>query len=186
MEPARSLKVVFIGDAGVGKTSVISGKCMGCFQPALRPTLGSDHDALDVRVDGELVRLHVWDTAGQEMYNSLVSFYLRDCDVACIVASAADAPSIAHQRARWRALVADERRSVALIAVVNKVDLWGGALPALEALGDELRAEFAAVAFVSAKNYEGIDELFALIAAQRPRRAAVESVVVEKPDAGCC
>jgi GTPase SAR1 family protein len=88
MEPARSLKVVFIGNAGVGKTLIISGKCMGSFQPPLRPTLGSDHHALDVRVDGKVFSLHIWDTAGQEMYSSLVFFYLRDCDVACTVSSA--------------------------------------------------------------------------------------------------
>jgi small GTP-binding protein len=185
MEPARVLKVVFLGDSGVGKTSIINDKCMGSFDPNTKSTLGSDHDSVDVRVEGETTRLHIWDTAGQEKYNSLVPFYLRGCDVACIVSSAVDENSIDNQRTHWLELIEAERRTPILIAVVNKIDLCEEENPPFEGLSHILNPFFSHIVFVSAKNYEGIDELFALIAKQEPGKGTV-STVIETRTTGCC
>lgn len=64
--PDRIYKVVFAGDAAVGKTTFILRICKGTFIPCLTSTLGVDFHVKTLRVDEKNVTLQLWDTAGQE------------------------------------------------------------------------------------------------------------------------
>ena len=58
-------KVLLVGDASVGKTSLMTRFCKDEFTESLISTIGLDFSARTVRVQGKDVRLQVWDTAGK-------------------------------------------------------------------------------------------------------------------------
>merc|ERR1711976_84110 len=69
------------------------------------------------------IRLQLWDTAGQERYGSIISSYIRNCDVAIVVYDITDLKSFEGIH-KWINLVKEERGDDAIIMLVgNKIDL---------------------------------------------------------------
>jgi len=78
------LKVVCLGDAGVGKTSVIRQFVENNFSKEYKPTIGADFLTQDMQVDGKTITLQIWDTAGQERFKSMAVSFYRGAD-ACVL-----------------------------------------------------------------------------------------------------
>ncbi len=80
-------KIVVLGDAAVGKTSLINQYIEQSFQEDYKPTLGANIIRKDVFVDdiNASVRLIMWDLAGQEKYNVIRSMYFQGCVGALLV-----------------------------------------------------------------------------------------------------
>ena len=84
------LKVVIIGDSGVGKTSLIHRYTSTRFLQDFKPTIGAEFSNREVVINGQIVVAQIWDTAGQERYQSLgISFY-RGADWCGIVFDRSD------------------------------------------------------------------------------------------------
>lgn len=81
----NTLKVIVIGDSGVGKTSLIQTYFTGKFNSTHRPTLGADFLSGNVTWNGREYSLQVWDTAGQEKFQSIGSAFYRGSDCCVIV-----------------------------------------------------------------------------------------------------
>jgi Ras-related protein Rab-7A len=58
------IKVVAIGDSGVGKTSLIQMFEHARYTETFKPTIGADFSNKELRIDGRIVTLQIWDTAG--------------------------------------------------------------------------------------------------------------------------
>ena len=67
--PDRTYKVVFAGDAAVGKTSFINRLTKGIFLSNLSSTLGVDFQVKTIRVDDRNIAIQLWDTAGERERN---------------------------------------------------------------------------------------------------------------------
>eukprot|EP00095_Tigriopus_kingsejongensis_P000097 maker-scaffold1877_size25834-snap-gene-0.9 protein:Tk00097 transcript:maker-scaffold1877_size25834-snap-gene-0.9-mRNA-1 annotation:"ras and ef-hand domain-containing protein" len=78
--PDRTYKVVFAGDAAVGKTSFINRLTKGVFLSNLSSTLGVDFQVKTIRVDERNIAIQLWDTAGQERFRSVTRSYFRRAD----------------------------------------------------------------------------------------------------------
>ena len=59
---------MFLGDIGVGKTSIIRRAAHGKFSATVRSTVGLDYAVAIVHAEGEAVAFQLWDTAGQERW----------------------------------------------------------------------------------------------------------------------
>ncbi|KAH3837823.1 ras-related protein Rab-30-like [Dreissena polymorpha] len=70
-------KVVLIGEAGVGKTCLVRRFTQGLFPPGQAATIGVDFMIKTVEIDGDKVKLQIWDTAGQEKFRSITQSYYR-------------------------------------------------------------------------------------------------------------
>ena len=79
------VKVVAIGDSGVGKTSLIQMFEHSRFTENFKPTIGADFSNKEITIDGKSVTLQIWDTAGQERYQSLGTAFYRGADCAFLV-----------------------------------------------------------------------------------------------------
>ena len=79
------VKVVAIGDSGVGKTSLIQMFEQAKFTDNFKPTIGADFSNKEIDIDGKVVTLQIWDTAGQERYQSLGTAFYRGADCAFLV-----------------------------------------------------------------------------------------------------
>lgn len=79
------LKVIILGDAGAGKTSLFMRYIKSQFSDAYKMTIGADFYSKEVDANGRAVILQLWDTAGQERFLSLGKSFYRGCDCLCIV-----------------------------------------------------------------------------------------------------
>ena len=79
------LKVVIIGDSGVGKTNLLSRFSSNMFEENTRNTIGVDFSTHDIQINNKTVKVQFWDTAGQEKYRALSSAYYKNAHGAVIV-----------------------------------------------------------------------------------------------------
>ena len=71
------LKIVILGDSGVGKTSILQQYLNGKVSGNSKPTIGADFSKKEILIDNTVVTLQIWDTAGQERFHSITSSYYR-------------------------------------------------------------------------------------------------------------
>ncbi|XP_016193576.1 ras-related protein Rab7 isoform X2 [Arachis ipaensis] len=79
------LKVILLGDSGVGKTSLMNQYVYRKFSQHYKATIGADFVTKELQVDDKLVTLQIWDTAGQERFNSLGAAFYRGADCCVLV-----------------------------------------------------------------------------------------------------
>ena len=123
----RELKVVILGDGGVGKTSLVRRFATGIFTDSYKKTIGVDflERMLYLPALGEEARLMLWDTAGQEEFDTLTRAYYRGAACAVLAFSTVDRKSFFAVRS-WRAKLAAEcGNSLPTVLVQTKVDLMG-------------------------------------------------------------
>lgn len=70
-------KILLIGDAGVGKSSILLQFTDGYFNNNLQSTIGVDFKVKVMDVANKRVKVTIWDTAGQERFRTLTSSYYR-------------------------------------------------------------------------------------------------------------
>merc|ERR1711997_722759 len=70
------LKIILLGNSGVGKTSLLSQYVNGVLVSDQSYTIGVVFKIKDIVVEGREVRLALWDTAGQERFRSITQTYL--------------------------------------------------------------------------------------------------------------
>ena len=82
-----TIKVAMLGESGVGKTCIIDRYASNTFNEYSEPTKGASFKSKTIKAkDGTVeVKLHMWDTAGQEIYRSLAPFYYKDADAVIVV-----------------------------------------------------------------------------------------------------
>ncbi len=78
-------KIVFMGDSGVGKSSIATRIACDTFTAFTDATIGASFFGKIIEKDNQIYKFNIWDTAGQEKYSCLVPLYYRNCDAALIV-----------------------------------------------------------------------------------------------------
>jgi small GTP-binding protein len=158
MEDER-FKVILIGDASVGKTSIARRQANGVFDFKMMSTVGVDHLVSTIDIDGRAIKLMLWDTAGQEQFASLVPMYVRGAHACIIVASIVDPDSCAHME-EWLRLLQKSGENPPVIVAINKTDLVDGAPITTEEIRAKYGAAFPTMFFVSARTGDSILPLF--------------------------
>ena len=161
-------KIVIIGDAAVGKTSLINRFVENSFSEDYRATLGANIVRKDVNLDNTKVRLIMWDLAGQEKYRVVRSMYFQGCEGALLVYDVTRYHTLDNINNKW---LKDYKKHVkkkgAFILIGNKTDLEGQVVIPTER-GKELATKIKASHFIetSAKLGENIEEAFSLLVNQ--------------------
>ena len=71
------VKLIIIGDSGVGKTNILTRFCEDIFKDTHVATIGVDFNVKTIQVDDKKLRLQVWDTAGQERFKTITETYYK-------------------------------------------------------------------------------------------------------------
>mmetsp|Transcript_32117 Transcript_32117/g.44528 ORF Transcript_32117/g.44528 Transcript_32117/m.44528 type:complete len:246 (-) Transcript_32117:238-975(-) len=129
----REIKVLLVGNGGVGKTSMIRRFCRGIFTDEYKKTIGVDFLEKTQYIDalGDDVRMMLWDTAGQEEFDSMTRTYYRGAGACVIAFSTTDRESF-DAVLSWKKKVEAECGNIAMVLVQNKVDLIDQAVMSAE------------------------------------------------------
>ena len=164
-EEIKELKVILLGDTGVGKTNIIYRFLFGTFDEILKPTLASSYLEKNLKRDNCTYNLKVWDTTGQERYNSITKLFIKNSQIVLLVYSINNLKSFENIKF-WNDFIKDEldRDEYVLAIVGNKKDLFEHEVVDEEKgkkLANDLDADFS---LISAKyDTQGIDNLFNLL-----------------------
>ena len=115
-------KLVIVGDGACGKTCLLSTFSKDEFPEVHVPTV-FETDVADIEVDGTLVELALWDTAGQEDYDRLRPLSYPDTDVILMCFSIDSPDSLENIAEKWTPEVKHFCPNVPIILVGNKKDL---------------------------------------------------------------
>jgi Ras-related protein Rab-6A len=116
-------KIIFLGDQGVGKSSILNRFAQDKFEQNYQATIGLDFHSKNVAINGCNVRLLLYDTAGQEKFKSLIPMYIRDANIIIVVYDITSKESFLHTT-HWVNEVRDLKRDDAIFCLVgNKTDL---------------------------------------------------------------
>jgi len=121
------LKVIILGDSGVGKTSLMNQYVSRRFSSHYKATIGADFLTKEVMVDDKLVTMQIWDTAGQERFQSLGVAFYRGADCCVLVFDVNVAKSFEHID-NWREEFLSQaaprnKETFPFVLLGNKIDL---------------------------------------------------------------
>jgi small GTP-binding protein len=115
-------KIVLVGDASVGKTSILLSSQNESIRNVV-PNVNASTVTLNVKAASGEVKLNVWDTAGQEVYRSFVPMFVRGSEVGIVVFDLSQPESYDHVE-EWISLFEDlPPGQCQLVIVGNKSDL---------------------------------------------------------------
>ncbi|CAF3336680.1 unnamed protein product [Rotaria socialis] len=119
----RMFKVVFCGDAAVGKSTLIMRLCKGKFVSNINSTLGVDFQNKQLELDSKRIAVQLWDTAGQERFRSVTKSYFRGCDGVILVYDSTYERSFLNVREWIDTITESTPKKVSIMLVANKIDL---------------------------------------------------------------
>lgn len=157
-------RVLAIGNAGVGKTSIVNYKFSGKFNPSETTTTGACFYINREEVNGSTIEMQIWDTAGQEKYRALGPIYYRNADAAFIVFALTEKRSFDELDTWIKAFTSVVGTDVLIYLVGNKSDCVEELQIShsdIEKFANDRKLPFL---ITSAKTGEGIDDLFQIIA----------------------
>ena len=70
--------ICLLGEAGVGKTSLLTRFCDNSFKERYNNTIGVDFRVITLKCKNIISKIHIWDTAGQERFRSLALNYINN------------------------------------------------------------------------------------------------------------
>lgn len=95
------LKLIIIGDCGVGKTNLLMRYCENTFKMNYVSTIGVDFKIKSLRVGDTRLKFQIWDTAGQERYRNIAQTYYKNAAGIILTYSVNDEKSFANMCTSW-------------------------------------------------------------------------------------
>mmetsp|Transcript_8950 Transcript_8950/g.16241 ORF Transcript_8950/g.16241 Transcript_8950/m.16241 type:complete len:204 (+) Transcript_8950:327-938(+) len=158
------IKLLMIGDSGVGKTCLLLRYANDSFSPTFITTIGIDFKIKNVEIDTKRIKLQIWDTAGQERFRTITTSYFRGAQGILLVYDVTDRRSFDSIR-NWISQIQQHADvSVNKILVGNKCDITEEKTVSTEE-GQRLAKEYGIGFFeASAKNDINVEQSFISIA----------------------
>ena len=118
-----SFKLIVIGDSGVGKSCLTNRITTNLFEDGYSSTVGFEFVSFNVKINGKVIKLQIWDTCGQELYRSLITNYYRNASLAIIVYAINSKESFEDIEMWLRELRTQSNPDAKIFLIGNKIDL---------------------------------------------------------------
>jgi len=120
------VKLVLLGEAAVGKSSLVLRFVSNDFNENTSPTIGAAFLTQKCRLENRIVKFEIWDTAGQERFHSLAPMYYRNAAAAVVVYDITKSASLEKAKAWVKELQRQANPNIVIALVGNKLDLVSG------------------------------------------------------------
>ena len=118
-----SFKLIVIGDSGVGKSCLTTMATKNIFEESYSATIGFEFFTFNIKLNGKIIKLQIWDTCGQELYRSLITNFYRNSSLAIIVYNVTDRNSFENVDLWFKELRTHSNPNVKVFLIGNKIDL---------------------------------------------------------------
>jgi len=193
------LKVVMVGDSGVGKSSLLKRFASREFTGDYISTIGVDFEIKTLEIDGKTVKLQIWDTAGQERFQNITTSYYRGAHCIILVYDITQLETFQHVHKWHRQINEHSNANVQILLIGNKSDLTENRQVPYEEAEQMAQNLGISVFETSAKDAINVDQAFYHIAKQaivnnvrKVARPAHDNVNLDGKDIskqdnkGCC
>jgi len=158
------IKLLLIGDSGVGKSCLLCRYSDDVFNSNFITTIGIDFKIRTIELDGAKIKLQIWDTAGQERFRTITQAYYRGAMGILLVYDVTDDKSFNNIRTWMRNIEQHANEQVVKILLGNKCDMPDKKMVTYEQ-GADLAKEFSIQFYeTSAKTNVNVEEAFTAIA----------------------
>ncbi|KAF9458215.1 ras family-domain-containing protein [Collybia nuda] len=123
VDKSVQVKLVLLGEAAVGKSSVVLRFVSNEFQANKEPTIGAAFLTQKCRLEDRVLRYEIWDTAGQERFHSLAPMYYRNAQAAVVVYDVTKATSLEKAKSWVKELQRQANPNIVIALAGNKIDL---------------------------------------------------------------
>jgi len=164
------IKLLLIGDSGVGKSCLLLRFSEDSFAPSFITTIGIDYKIRTIELEGKKIKLQIWDTAGQERFRTITTAYYRSAMGVLLVYDVTDDKSFANIKNWIRNIEQHASENINKVLVGNKCDLMDKRIIDTQR-GQSLADEFKIPFFeTSAKNAIKVEDAFISLAKDVKKR----------------
>ena len=117
-----NLKILLVGDSGVGKTTLLLKYVDNQFSDSHITTIGVEYKDKEIMVKDKKVNLQIWDTSGQERYRSITKNFYRNANGIIFVFDVTKKDSFDHLK-DWLNDSSEQENDFKKLVVGNKTDL---------------------------------------------------------------
>ncbi|KAJ3298179.1 Ras- protein Rab-5A [Borealophlyctis nickersoniae] len=178
------VKLVLLGEAAVGKSSLVLRFVNNEFQENKEPTIGAAFLTQKCKLEDKIIKFEIWDTAGQERFHSLAPMYYRNAQAAIVAYDITKPASLDKAKSWVKELQRQANPNIVIALVGNKLDLAASrGVPTEEA---QAYAGESGLLFMeaSAKSGDNVMEVFTEIAKKIPLEHLLASRGRTGPGAG--
>ena len=161
LRPRFSFKLILAGESSVGKTSLISAITNKEFLTRYTPTICFEYIWMNLLIHDSVIRLQIWDTCGQEIYQSLIKNFYHNASIAFLVFSLNDRNSFDKMDNWFKEIKEIRGDDLFLFLIGNKADLKQNELISSDEIQTFIKTHnIKYYGETSAKTGKGVDVVF--------------------------
>jgi Rab family protein len=181
MSEFNAIKLVLLGDSGVGKTSIVTQYVSGTVPENVNPTIGAAFVTKEVSIEGQNLELLIWDTAGQEVYRGLAPMYYRSALIAIIVYDVTNQESYSSVSYWIRELQTNVEENIVILVCGNKIDLEDKRVVQFQTASALAAERGALYSETSATTNAGVDRMFQMAISSHLKKRGVTGKPTDSP-----
>ena len=155
-----TLKIVIVGDTGVGKTTLLTQYIKRTFTKTNLSTIGSELYKKELEIKGKIIKLEIWDTPGQVRFKTITKNFIQKTNIGIMVCDITKKSSFDHLSEWYETFtnIIDVKDSIIGIAA-NKSDLFEKEVVHLNEIEDYGNSINCKVFSTTATEYECINDM---------------------------
>lgn len=194
-EQEEVIKIIIVGDAYTGKTSILHRFVSNSFEEKSVPTIGAAFADKTVTMGGKKYKINIWDTAGQETYRGLIPMYYRGAGISIITFDLTNEKSFLSIDYWNKSLREHIDNKFITVLCGNKIDLTDSRVIEDDQIQDKSNEIQAPFFLTSAQSGVGIQKMFDYSVNEYLTKIGVQALVdipienpieAEKVDNECC
>ena len=180
LTPEYNLKLLSLGETGVGKTSIISMYAENSFFANQEATIGIDFKTKNLKYKNKQFKILIWDTAGQERFRKITNQYYNNADGIFLVYDITQNNTF-EQISYWINEINNkiDKNKIGIILIGNKIDINEKRQVSIEQA--QKIAECFNIPYIetSASKGENIDECFNLLIEEILKKKGINETINE-------
>ena len=155
-----NLNILLVGDANVGKTSILLKYTENFFPNQYQATIGVEYKMKIIKLNNMNIKLQIWDTAGQERYKSIAKNFFHSANGVFLVFDITNKQSFENLNKWIEDVKENSPKDCKYIIIGNKSDLSDQRTISTFEIDNFVKEKKSSYFEVSAKNDEGLNDAF--------------------------